>query len=101
MSHKKWQPRFRYTEQQWNIIINNLKKSGFKNKSSFIRSRINDIHIHIMDDKCYINNNNKKKYSVTLDEETISKIIQIKKIMGKSATSIIKNLILDPMLGHH
>lgn len=101
MTVKNREPRFKYTEQQWEKIITNLKSAGFKNSSAFIRSRIKDIHICIMNNPSNFYVGNKKKYSVILDDDTLTKVLQIEKHTGQSADSIIKTLILDPLLQQH
>lgn len=101
MPPKNKKPRFRYTEQEWERIISNLKSAGFKNNSSFVRSRINDIHVYVMNNPSPFYIGNKKKYAIRLDDDTLEKVIQIEKHTGKSVCSIIKTLILDPLLQQH
>lgn len=98
MFPKKTKPRFRYTEKQWEKIIASLKIAGFKNKSSFVRSRVQDIHISIMNNPSLFYIGNKKQYSIQLDNDTYERILHIQKHTGQSACYIIKTLILDPLL---
>lgn len=95
------QPRFRYTEKEWKRIYDNLTKEGYRNQSAFVRSRINEIHVSVTNGQLLFDDCSKKNYTVGLDEMTLLKITEISIITKKPFGSIVKKLILDPLLHQH